>query len=486
MKDLAGIDVVVVGGGLAGISAACALADRGARVRLLEARPQLGGATYSFIRGELTVDTGQHVFLRCYSAYRGLLERLGVTDLAPLQARFAIPVLVPRAGSGHEVTWLRRGPGPAPLHLAGSLARYHPLRPVDRLRLAPAAVALRSVRLDDPTVDETSFGDWLRRHGQSTAAIERLWALITVAALNLHPDEASLALAARVFQTALLTDPTAADIGVPAVSLRELHAEPAMRHLRQLGVDVRVKSKVTAVTQEPDDAASDRNPGFVVRLSDGELRADAVVVAVPHRAAASLVPATAAPDRDAWKGLGSSPIVNVHLRYDRTVMPNELPFVACVDSPAQWIFNRSASAGRHDGGAGQYLVVSVSAAHDEVATPAEELRTTIMTAVSQIFPDAHAARVLDAFVTREPHATFRQAPGTARLRPSARTALPGLVLAGAWTDTGWPDTMEGAVRSGLAAAAAITHPPSGNCSVAGHQPLARSVMTTAGRKAVGR
>ncbi|WP_020574852.1 hydroxysqualene dehydroxylase HpnE [Actinopolymorpha alba] len=446
--------VVVVGGGLAGIAAAVRLADRGARVTLVEARPHLGGATYSFPRGGLLADTGQHVFLRCYESYRDLLDRMGVSALAPIQERFEIPVLY----AGGRQARLRRGRrGPAPLHLAGALAGYRPLGLSHRLRAGTAALALRSVDPDDPVSDRTTFGAWLRAQGQSDRAVERLWGLITVAALNLPPDQASLALAARVFRTALLERPDAADIGIPGVPLRELHAEPAARLLARLGVRVHTKAKVLSIEPteqveqaEPSGGSGPAGPGFVLHTRTGELTADAVVVAVPHQAATQLVPATAAPDRDRWAGLGSSPIVNVHVVYDRPV--TDLPYAAGLDTPVQWIFDRTRAASVEHG---QYLVVSISAADGLADRPADEIRHAYAGALATLFPKARQARLLQSFVTREPHATFRQVPGTAALRPPARTRLPGLALAGAWTGTGWPDTMEGAVRSGLLAADAI-------------------------------
>jgi len=435
------LPVAVVGGGLAGISAALHLADRGVPVILFEARSHLGGATYSFQRGELSVDTGQHVFLRCYQSYRQLLERLGTSHLAPIQERFAIPVLHrPRPDGPLRTAWLRRGTwAPAPLHLASGLARYSPLTVRERALAATAAAALRTVDPDDSSADRVAFGPWLRRRRQSERAIERLWALISVAALNVPPDQASLALAARVFRTGLLEQADAADLGIPATSLRQLHADPASRLLDRLGVRLHTSTKVQRIAVD--------GARFVLRTRRDECLARAVVVAVPHQAASQLVPTEAAPDRHRWADLGSSPIVNVHLHYDRRV--TNLPFAAALDSPVQWVFDRTLAAGARRG---QYLVVSLSAASDQVDKPTEVLVRAFTAALADLFPQARAARLLDAFVTREPHATFRQRPGTASLRPLPLTQVPGLVLAGAWTRTGWPDTMEGAVRSGLRAA----------------------------------
>lgn len=427
---------VIVGGGLAGIASALRLSETGWDVTLLESRPRLGGATYSFDRDGLHVDTGQHVSLRCYTAYRDLLTRLGVADLAPLQDRLDVPVLL---GEGRHTRLRRTRWGPAPLHLAPTLTTYSAVPVRERVSVMRAAAALARVDPDDLDHDAHTFGDWLRSHGQRPRAIDALWRLLTVAALNLEPDEASLALAARVFRTGLLEDARAGDIAVSRVPLSDLHDTPARRLFDRVGVRVRTGERVRAVDT--------RGTGFVVRTDAQETDAEAVVVAVPHRVAAALVPEDAAAERGRWHQLGASPIVNVHVRYDRPVL--RWPFAAAVDADLQWVFDRTAAGGSTEG---QYLVSSVSAADASVATPAARLRDTHLEAIARLLPASRRARVLDTFVTREPRATFRQRSGTAPLRPPPTTRWPGLVLAGAWTGTGWPDTMEGAVRSGHAAA----------------------------------
>ncbi len=426
----------VVGGGLAGVAAAIRLADNGYRVVLVEARPRLGGATYSFDRSGLPVDTGQHVFLRCYDAYRALLHRLGVDTRAPVQDRLDIPVLF----ESEPPARLRRARGlPAPLHLLPALIGYRALTPAERTSALRAAAALRRVDPADPLVDDETFGDWLTRHGQSSRTVRRLWGLVTVAALNLPPGEASLALAAKVFRTGLLAAADAGDVGVPAVPLLALHGDPAGALLGRLGVRLLVGERVTAV--EATDA------GVLVRTQGGEVPADAAVVAVPHQQAAKLLSPQVAGDVGAWAELGASPILNVHVHYDRPV--TALPFAAAPESPVQWIFDKTTAAGVD---AGQYLVTSVSAADQEIGRRSSDLRDAHLAALAALLPSVATARVLDAFVTREPRATFRQRAGTARLRPGPATASPRILLAGAWTATGWPDTMEGAVRSGNTAA----------------------------------
>jgi len=435
--------VIVIGGGLAGISAAIALREMGAGVTLLEARPRLGGATCSFSRDGLMIDNGQHVFLRCCSAYRGLLARLGMTGSAPIQDRFDITVLSPGA-----VARLRRTALPGPLQLGRALAGYSPLSPAERLRVGRAALAMRFVNPEKPGVDSQRLGDWLAARGQGEHARRSLWDLFIVSALNIAGDDASLALAATVVKMALLGARDAADIGVPAIPLGELHGTAAARLLQQLGAEVRLATTAVAIAQGPAGRLSVRAAAGADR-AESSLAADGVVIAVPPGPAARLMPAAAGDAR--WAGLGSSPIVNVHVIYDRRI--TRLPFAAGVDSPVQWVFDKTGPAGLQ---AGQYLAVSLSAADEHIDVPAGRLREQFVPALEELFPAARQARITDFFVTRERQATFRQAPGCGRLRPAAATGLPGLVLAGAWTDTGWPDTMEGAVRSGLNAARELT------------------------------
>jgi squalene-associated FAD-dependent desaturase len=439
--------VAVIGGGLAGITAAIALAESGADVTLLEARPRLGGATCSFSRDGLTVDTGQHIFLGCCTAYRGLLDRLGMTEHTTLQDRFDVTVLAPGASGQPRKARLRRTALPGPLHMLPALGRYPFLSLAERASVARPALAMRFVDPAGPAADTQRFGDWLARRGQSERTRRALWDLFSVSALNIAGDDASLALAAVVVKTGLLGKNNAADIGVPALPLGELHGDAGGTLLAKLGARVALSTKVTAIEPNQDG-------GYRVRLADDELTADAVVLAVPHEKAAPLMPPGALPGETVagWAGLGASPIVNVHVIYDRPVM--DLPFVAAIDSPVQWVFDRTRISGMDRPGH-QYLAISLSAADQYADTPVAQLQEQFVPALAELFPAARDARVAEFFVTRERRATFRQAPGSAALRPKTATRRPGLVLAGAWTDTGWPDTMEGAVRSGLAAAAQL-------------------------------
>lgn len=431
---------VVVGGGLAGIAAALRLADAGREVVLLEKRPRLGGAAFSFRRGELSVDNGQHVFLRCCHAYRQLLGRLGVADQVVVQPRLDIPVLSPDGRSGR----LSRLPGvPAPLHLSAALGRYGLLGPADRARVIRGALALRMLDPSDRALDTRTFGDFLRAHGQNDETIAALWSIVATATLNLAPDDASLALAAKVFRTGLLDHAPAADIGYAAVPVGDLHSVAAQGALAAVGVDVRTGCAVESVADG------------VVRAAGTTVRTDTVVLATPPRDVSAVAPALAT--RHGAR-LGTSPIVNIHVVYDRQV--TDLPFAAAVNSPVQWCFDRTESSGlRRIHPNGQYLAVTVSAADDIVDVPSRTLQAQFVGALADLFPAARRASVLDSFVTRERYATFRQAPGSWALRPRPGAGHDGVWLAGSWTDTGWPDTMESAVRSGISAAEAALEIP---------------------------
>ncbi len=435
--------VIVVGGGLAGLSAAIRAADAGWQVTLVESRPRLGGATHSFTRevdgAPLHLDNGQHVFLRCCTAYRQFLRRLGVEQQTVLQSRLDVPVVEPVTG---RTARLRRDRLPAPLHLSRALARYRLLSPADRVRAIRGALALRGVDRTAASADQQTLATWLRAHGQTPATIGRLFDVFTVATLNAPAEQASLRLGAMVFQDGLLRDAGASDIGYSRVPLGQLHGAAAAAALNRLGATIELRTHVRAI-----DQAGNR---WRVRTDAHSLYADAVVLAVPHDVAARLLPEGAVADCGAPSRLGVSPIVNAHVVYDRRVMDE--PFVAAVESPAQFVFDRTEPSGL---ARGQYLAVSVSAADAWIDEPVARLREVFVPELARLLPRARQATVRHFFVTRERSATFRPVPGSGASRLPTRTAFDGLMLAGAWTDTGWPATMEGAVRSGVAAAAAL-------------------------------
>ena len=441
-------DVLVIGGGVAGIAAALDCANAGARVTLVEVRRRLGGAAYSFERDGMQIDNGQHVFLRCCAAYRGLLGRLGSERGVHVQRRLEIPVLSP----GRETVTLARSGLPAPAHLAGTLMRYRHLTLAQRLRAARAVIALKGLDPDDEALERQTFGQWLAERGQDEETVAVLWELIVLATLNVPAAQASPGLAAFVFQQGLMSRTDAGDIGFHERSLSETVAEPAARALARAGVRVLFGWRAQRI-QRCDG-------GLIVSRPGQDIAARAVIVALPHARAAGLLDELAPALAIKARQIESSPIVNVHVVYDRQVCEHR--FAAGVRTPVQYVFDRTAAAGISSAAQGlspggvpegcQYLAVSLSGAEREMGMSVDELRERYLPAMRELFARARAARVEAFYVTREHAATFRASPGIARLRPSAGTPAKGLVLAGAWTDTGWPATLEGAALSGHAAA----------------------------------
>jgi hydroxysqualene dehydroxylase len=425
--------VVVCGGGLAGVAAACESALAGARVTLVERRPFLGGRAFSF-RDRATgreIDNGQHVFLGCCPAYISLLRMLGTLGHTCLQRRLDAPV---RDRDGRAGA-LRAGPLPAPLHLGPSFLAYPHLTAREKAGAVRALAALAALRPGArAALDDISFADWLGRHGQGPRAVARFWDLIVLPTCNDRSDRVSAALAAFVFQEGLLRTAGGSAIGWSRIGLTRLVDPAAREWLAARGGEVITGRGVASV-----------EPGAVILADGRRLDADAVVLALPPSRVAAVAPGALAAD----PGLGAAPIVNVHLWYDRPVMDE--PFTAVVDSPAQWIFNRTAMGSEADAGGAHHLAVSISGARAEIDVPRAELATALRAEVEHLLPRARGAELVDSAVVKEPAATFAAAPGQAARRPGPRSAMPGVALAGAWTDTGWPATMEGAVRSGIRA-----------------------------------
>jgi squalene-associated FAD-dependent desaturase len=411
------VKTVVVGGGLAGLSAALQLLDCEHDVTLLEARPTLGGAVQTLPEREgdpdPPPDNGQHVALGCCDAYLDFLERIGQGSSVE-RRRLALPVI---AEDG-SVAFIGAG--------ALALLRYRhvPLR--DRLAIARVARRLGSLVPEDH--DGESFATLLRRLGQSEAAIGRFWDVFMRPALNLPSEEVSARLALFTVQTALLADRRAGDLVLPRRPLGEMHGEAAGRVLAERGALVRTNARVVELEQ---DAAL---------LADGErVHADAFVLAVPAAESARLLDEPA-------PALEDSPIVSVHLLFDRRLLQHDL--AALLASRAHWVFDRGRLTG-HEPERGQYLTVVSSGAPELLEVRGKELVELI---ASEVTSRLGQAELLWSRVSREPAATFAARPGTAKLRPGFATSRPNVARAGAWTDTGWPATMESAVRSGHEAA----------------------------------
>jgi squalene-associated FAD-dependent desaturase len=443
-------DAVVIGGGVAGFSAATALAEAGARVLVLEARPGLGGRATAFTdpgTGE-RVDNGQHVLMGCYADTLALLERIGATDRVRWQAGLSLAMVDLR---GHESV-LKLPPMPSPLHLLGGVLAWDALTWSERLSILRVGASLRptgpnagahfSAAVSAGQSNET-VRDWLTRLGQAPRLCELFWEPLALAALNQSIDQAAASYFVVILRQMFGPDPSAAALVLPAVPLDELYAEPARAWLEARGHEVRVNSPAKV------DIDRDRVTGVAVR---GEhIAAPAVISTVPWHAFGGLFdappPALAATIANAT-ALPSLPIVTVNLWFDRPVMHE--PLIGLPGRAFQWVFDRRAIVG----GAGSHLSMISSGAEAIVAMTNDELIALALADVRAALPAARTAQVRKGLAVREKRSTFSLAPD-APPRPAAETPIKGFVLAGDWVDTGLPATIESAAVSGHRAAAVV-------------------------------
>lgn len=440
------LTIAVLGGGLAGMAAAWRLVNAGHRVTLVERRPYLGGRAYSFIDRETgqEIDNGQHVFLGCCDAYRGFLDEIGSLGLTSRQERLRVEVRAPDGTRGI----LSALPLPAPLHLLPSLLRYPHISLAERLRAIPALLLMWMERnRNRPALRRQSLRHWLRTHWQSERAVGAFWDLIVIPALNDAAADVSASAGFMLFQEALLRDRNGGNVGFARAGLSAIMGDAVRERLTSAGADVMLDRTADAIAVE-----NERVTG--IRFTNGEtLPVDACVSALPPDALLRLLPeewrarpAFAPAATHTW-----SPIVNLHVWYDRQI--EDFEFLAFVDSPIQWVFNRTAIAGLE--GPGQYLTVSLSAAWEFWPMSKDALRALFIPELARLFPVAKDAEITRFVIVKEQHATFRSLPDAPDNRLPSTTPLPNLFLAGDWTATGWPATMESAVRSGNRAADAV-------------------------------
>ncbi len=414
--------VAVVGGGLAGLAAASYLKQSGWHVELFERSRLLGGRATSFEVDGHVVDNGQHVFLACCTEFMHFVERTGTGDALYLQDRFDV-VAYSKSGVRSR---LRAADLPAPFHLLASFAGYRHLSVQGKMQIARALMTLmfnaKSAR------EDISFAQWLRGQRQGEETIRSFWEPFMVPALNAPLERMNAAEAAFVISTAFLHDRGAARFGYTKMPLAQIMDRAAV----QLDRVHRSKGVLSM------DADASR---VVLRTAEDELQFDAAVFAVPPRALARI---TGEPER-----LGIPPldtyepfaIMDVHLWHDAG--PLQFEFAALLDSPVQWVFQKAPG----------YLCCSISAADDLVSKPTTEMVDRAWQEARSALPELANAQLVRGAATRNPEGTYLAAPGT--VRPGPRTNQPRVTIAGAWTATGWPDTMESAVRSGIAAARAL-------------------------------
>jgi squalene-associated FAD-dependent desaturase len=454
--------IVIVGGGLAGLATASALVKKGLRITILESRPRLGGRASSFndpATDEL-VDNCQHVSMACCTNLADFCQRVGIDSMFRRERELVF------LGPDGRISRFRAGVGPAPFHLAGSFLMAKFLGPADKLRVAYGMAYLANARDDRPG---ESFADWLLRHRQSVRSINLFWAPVLVSALNERLEQMDVGHARKVFLDGFMRNRTGFQPEIPLVPLGELYGTRLQSWLGVHDVAVRLTTGARAITVDDDGAIS----GVILRSME-HIAADFVVLAVPFDRVLGLIPERSRdrlPSMAHINSLSASPITGVHLWFDKPVCPFD--HVATPGRLIQWVFNHTAIQGRTaalgaktlsadsaaDGESsrqeGQYLQLVISASYDLLELDKVAIRDAVVAELAEIWPAARTARLLRWWVVTEHGATFAVRPGVERFRPPQRTAIDGLFLAGDWTDTGWPATMEGAVRSGYLAAQGI-------------------------------
>jgi squalene-associated FAD-dependent desaturase len=429
--------VAVVGGGLAGLAAGCALASSGFRVTLFERRPYLGGRASSYQHpgtGEV-VDNCQHVLLGCCTNLIQFYERLGVESKIRWYDRLTF--LEP----GGRSSVIEASKLPAPLHNAIAFLFAPCLDLSDKLAIGMAMAALAPAT---PRDHGESFLMWLRRHAQTKQAIERFWKPVLVSALNEDLDRISVPYAAQVVRESFLKSAAAGRMGVPTVPLTALYSV-AGDYISARGGEIRLRSSVESFLTEPDKVK--------LLVAGEEASFDFVVFAVPFDVLSRILPqtSTAEPLRKVLARFETSPITGIHLWFDRQI--TNLDHAVLLDRTIQWMFHKSKLLGRNENGS--YVELVVSSSKTLVENSRAEIIELALTELREFFPGARAANLVKSTVIKEVHATYSPRPGVDVYRPHAETVWPRVFLAGDWTATGWPATMEGAVRSGYMAAESV-------------------------------
>ncbi len=435
-------NVIVAGGGFAGLASACRLAGDGYAPWLVERAPRLGGRAASFrdrMTGEM-VDDGHHVLLRCCTAAQGFLHRIGADDAVQFQEAFAVPILHEKAR-----TVLRSSSWPGPLHLVPGLLRYAPLLWKERVSAVRAGWAL----LIGGGGRDLVFGDWLARHGQRANSIRRFWDPVCIATLNAPTDAVGLAAARKVFRDAFF-QPHGADLGWFSVPLADVF-DAARTYIESRGGRVELSMGVRSIGIEDGCLQG-------VELTDGRsVDTEVVIAAIPPERLRAILPNDQAHAVLAGtEGLRWSPIVNAHFWFDQPVF--EDPFFVAIESPVQAVFDVTRlHHGNRGTGKGEtspyHVVLSQSAATEWIERPADEVTVALLESLADLAPRVRSARLVHHLVVRHPRATFLPDVASSAHRPLSKSSVRGLYLAGDWTATGWPSTIEGAIRSGIAAGA---------------------------------
>jgi len=422
-------DVIVIGGGLAGLAAAAALGGSGHKVRLLEARAFLGGRATSYEIGTgdhaATIDNCQHILLRCCVNLLDFYQRLGVEGDIAFHREFSF------IEPGGRRSVLKSGVFPAPAHMAEAFLKLSFLNFSEKIAVGRAINAIGSEFAKRKDLDRITMQQWLEEQRQPPRAIERFWRQVLVSAINEELDRMAALHGFQVFRLGFLARSNSYEMGIPSGPLGHLYRTDAWRKIGNVDISFRTTA---------DRALVDGNSVRAISASGEELKADYYISALPFERIAAFAPEL---DLD-LSGFEHSPITGIHLWFDRPI--TQLPHATLLDRTIQWMFNK---------GEGRYIQLVVSASRSLESMPRNDVIALALKELTEFFPEAANAKLEKAHVVKEIRATFSAKPGLESRRPVSRTKLTNLFLAGDWTRSGWPATMEGAVRSGYLAAEAV-------------------------------
>jgi len=436
--------VLIIGGGYAGLAAGVALAEVGRGVRLLEQKPHLGGRARSFLDPTTgsVVDNGQHILMGCYHSTIHFLSTIGTLDRIRFQPRLTVHFL-DRDG---RLTVLQCPGLPSPWHVLLGVLRSGSFSFKEKLEVLRLGRSLQSAKAMDYGIERLNVREWLTRLGQSESLQRNFWDLLCTAALNEDPAIASAALFERVLRLALFTSPEDSRIGTTRVGLSDVYVDAATAYIRARGGRVECSRSVASLLVSERQCRG-------VRLSSGEeIEAESVLSAVPSFQLAGLLPGEllrSEPFFTPVVSLRPAPIISINLWFDRPI--TDLDFVGLRGTTIQWLFN----TGKILGSGKNYVSLVLSGAHRHIGRGKEELLATALRELGGLFPEMQKAKLHHSLVIKERFATFSPTWEAEQVRPTARTPVRGLYLAGDWTATGLPATIEGAVQSGYTAAGAI-------------------------------
>ncbi len=436
------LPLVIIGGGLSGLAAGVDLAEQGIRVIVLEKRSFLGGRAYSFtdkVTGDV-IDNGQHLMMGCYHHTLSFFEKIGSLGKLKFQSDPQVDFLQVDGTGGVRRASFKCPPLPAPLHLLAGLARLNTIGWPERISALRVGLGLRRLNGSRAKLADITVREWLNELRQPELIQRRFWDIVALATLNEAPEIASADMFARVLDQAFLHTKRDSTILISKVGLSDLYTDHARDFIESRGGQVRLNAEVEKIE-------FDRACARGVLLRGGEyIEADTIICAVPYFSLRRIMTTDVIAGTDYTLGqFKSSPIVSINLWYDEPV--TDLEFVCLLDSQIEWVFNKDLITG-HKERSRQHLALVKSGARDFALRPKEELIAIAVSEMNRFFPAARRQQPIHAFVVREHDATISHTVGTARLRPSQHTRFSNFFLAGDWTDTGLPATIEGAVWSG--------------------------------------